>query len=62
MPACCWWWGMTISTRLLASLTLYIIIIPNDTTNSYLASYSKQPYISVLDELSHGVATNIPNS
>ena len=26
------------------------------TANSYLASYLKQPYIGVSDELSHGVA------
>ena len=27
------------------------------TVNSYLASYLKQPYIGVSDELSHGVAS-----
>ena len=27
------------------------------TANSYLASYLKQPYIVVSDELSHGVAS-----
>ena len=29
------------------------------TANSYLASYLKQPYIGVSDELSHGIASRV---